>query len=468
MHLTNEGECARGKNENELSQTKFTKLNPKKNYVYETEESLAAICEKSQMNTVKNFSSCEMKTKNKGNRISVIEGKVLRLEQELRLFRSYLKDYPSYNPMIHTNIKKEKCWSTQNTKSNLEEISDFKLRGKKSAKLSTTYSSSHEDRHAPLIAKQMRRKARFDKVKDLCDLKPLNQSRSRSRSRSRSTSPLSKKMNIGSSSEEISPGFLMSLATYQRLYESTLNELGGVDKIISRSDIRGNKEGLNGTNTLFGMTRSNCVNNMIQEAQIKRSDLFLDVGSGIGSVCIQIAAMVGCPAIGVESVEARHNLAVESRDIFLEKFKKEFSHDLNIVFHHADIFDDHYQSLFRDASVIFLCNGGGWMDGLRDRTVHETFHMKFIDLVCRNERLFRGSQTVKIITLETLNFTKGSYTCRTFDSGPNAFSWIKNSIKIFLYELKEPFWICPQCNQKYNHSTTFCSFCQARQRSTRL
>jgi hypothetical protein len=42
-----------------------------------------------------------------------------------------------------------------------------------------------------------------------------------------------------------------------------------------------------------------------------RCQVFLDIGSGIGQVLVQVSALVGCIAIGIELLEARHGAAMK-------------------------------------------------------------------------------------------------------------------------------------------------------------
>jgi H3 lysine-79-specific histone-lysine N-methyltransferase len=57
---------------------------------------------------------------------------------------------------------------------------------------------------------------------------------------------------------------------------------------------------------------------MIQEASINRESVFLDMGSGIGNVVLQVAGLTGCESFGIEIMQNPANLAREQ----LKEFEK--------------------------------------------------------------------------------------------------------------------------------------------------
>ncbi|CAB4439670.1 unnamed protein product [Rhizophagus irregularis] len=59
----------------------------------------------------------------------------------------------------------------------------------------------------------------------------------------------------------------------------------------------------------YGELRFALVEEMIQEAGINGNSIFVDLGCGIGNVVIHVNARVGCDSYGVESNEARHEIA---------------------------------------------------------------------------------------------------------------------------------------------------------------
>lgn len=53
--------------------------------------------------------------------------------------------------------------------------------------------------------------------------------------------------------------------------------------------------------------------------EVGPDDVFLDLGHGMGSVCIQAVYTVGCVARGIELVEARHELAERFLGVMAEQ-----------------------------------------------------------------------------------------------------------------------------------------------------
>jgi precorrin-6B methylase 2 len=50
---------------------------------------------------------------------------------------------------------------------------------------------------------------------------------------------------------------------------------------------------------------------MFQVLRMKRSDIFLDVGHGIGNSCLQAAYCMGCEARGIEVVKKRFTISLD-------------------------------------------------------------------------------------------------------------------------------------------------------------
>ena len=76
-------------------------------------------------------------------------------------------------------------------------------------------------------------------------------------------------------------------------------------------------------NTVYGELRPSLVSDMISRAGTNichsQDSIFIDFGSGIGNVCIQVAAMIGCRSIGVELLELPYQLSQLFRQEFLDR-----------------------------------------------------------------------------------------------------------------------------------------------------
>ena len=60
---------------------------------------------------------------------------------------------------------------------------------------------------------------------------------------------------------------------------------------------------------------------IIKNAGIKKDDLFLDLGSGIGNVVLQVAAECLCDSYGIEIMENPAQLAKKQRNEFLARMQ---------------------------------------------------------------------------------------------------------------------------------------------------
>ncbi|KAI9292291.1 DOT1-domain-containing protein [Neoconidiobolus thromboides FSU 785] len=63
------------------------------------------------------------------------------------------------------------------------------------------------------------------------------------------------------------------------------------------------------SNQVYGEINSNLVNEFVQLSGINKDSLFIDMGSGIGNVVLQVACQTGCRAHGIEIMEIPSALA---------------------------------------------------------------------------------------------------------------------------------------------------------------
>ncbi|RKO86673.1 histone methylation protein DOT1-domain-containing protein, partial [Blyttiomyces helicus] len=75
------------------------------------------------------------------------------------------------------------------------------------------------------------------------------------------------------------------------------------------------------SNNVYGEVKHVLVNDIIKNANIKPHHVFLDMGSGIGSVVLQIAAQCLCEAHGIEIMENPAQLAKAQRAEFLSRMR---------------------------------------------------------------------------------------------------------------------------------------------------
>ena len=84
-------------------------------------------------------------------------------------------------------------------------------------------------------------------------------------------------------------------------------------EVKSRINVLDHEHMLGFSKEVYGETRHPIIHDIIRRIPIRSTDVFLDLGSGIGNVVLQIASETRCKAYGVELLEtpatfARHQL----------------------------------------------------------------------------------------------------------------------------------------------------------------
>jgi hypothetical protein len=74
------------------------------------------------------------------------------------------------------------------------------------------------------------------------------------------------------------------------------------------------------SNNVYGEIKHSFVHDLILQAGIKEHHVFLDLGSGIGNVVLQVAAECLCESYGIEIMENPSILAKKQKNEFLSRF----------------------------------------------------------------------------------------------------------------------------------------------------
>lgn len=108
---------------------------------------------------------------------------------------------------------------------------------------------------------------------------------------------------------------------------------------------------------VYGETSFDLIAQMIDQIKLTKDDVFIDLGSGVGQVVLQIAASSFCSTcIGVERAEvpARYAAAMAKKFKFwMQWYGKKCGH---FELRKGDFFDDLYREAFAEATVIFVNN----------------------------------------------------------------------------------------------------------------
>ncbi|KAJ2993423.1 Nucleosomal histone H3-Lys79 methylase [Globomyces sp. JEL0801] len=83
------------------------------------------------------------------------------------------------------------------------------------------------------------------------------------------------------------------------------------------------------SNNVYGEITHSFVHQIITQADIQSDCIFLDLGSGIGNVVLQVAAECLCECYGIEIMETPSSLAKRQRSEFLSRMSYAFDGELN-------------------------------------------------------------------------------------------------------------------------------------------
>jgi len=100
--------------------------------------------------------------------------------------------------------------------------------------------------------------------------------------------------------------------------------------------------------TIYGELLTESVTEILDKLNIKKNDVFYDLGSGTGRICLQVYLEKDIKCIGIEYVKPRHEIAEKS----LELLKKIYKNTRKIKFINGDFFDTDWS----DATIIYICN----------------------------------------------------------------------------------------------------------------
>ncbi|KAJ3011964.1 Nucleosomal histone H3-Lys79 methylase [Thoreauomyces humboldtii] len=109
------------------------------------------------------------------------------------------------------------------------------------------------------------------------------------------------------------------------------------------------------SNNVYGEVRPSFVNTLIQEAGIKPHHIFVDMGSGIGNVVLQVAAQVLCYSYGIEVMDIPAGLAAKQKDEFISRMRYYSKPCGRIKLKHGDFLEDaSMHEVIKSADVIFV------------------------------------------------------------------------------------------------------------------
>jgi len=189
---------------------------------------------------------------------------------------------------------------------------------------------------------------------------------------------------------------------------------------------------------------------VVTAAKLQSHEKFADIGSGIGTVVLQVAATIGCvSSIGVELCAGRHEIAMQLKESFNQWVVAKDRGELadRVEFFSGDFREHAIFSKCRDADVLFVNNAES-IFGMRSVAEGSyTLDWHVARLACG---MRVGS---RVVTFEALTDLEHPHFAPCFErrdylSEPGATSWTEVSqkqTKFFCYTKVGEQWTCSRC-----------------------
>ncbi|KAJ3054412.1 Nucleosomal histone H3-Lys79 methylase [Rhizophlyctis rosea] len=157
------------------------------------------------------------------------------------------------------------------------------------------------------------------------------------------------------------------------------------------------------SNNVYGEVRHRLVSDIIREANIQPHHTFLDMGSGIGNVVLQVAAQCLCDCYGIEVMETPARLGKMQEREFLSRMRYYAKPCGRITLRKGDFLEDQeFHGILCSADVIFVNNYAFSAE------LNQMILAKFLDL----------KEGAKVISLKS--FVPGASTGRLASRRSNA------------------------------------------------
>lgn len=269
----------------------------------------------------------------------------------------------------------------------------------------------------------------------------------------------------------------LSFEHFQIFIEETYNIMGGREIIETGTEIKGCKT-VGGIAAMYGGVKEELVDDIVARTRLSRDSKFLDIGSGIGQTCIQVAATVGCLSRGVELDRERYtasrNLLVAFNCLLIEVFF--FFYCLIIPVILSNVYHIQQagvegglvqvkfecanfmtrQDLTEWASVIYFNNFGPWfmnpisvpdMEGVG--TPNKRSAIKISPMHCFCEQLKESKVGTQLVVLNPLTEAYWLH-FHHFGSTPGSASWTDTPLDMYLYTV-----VCKQVRLCIHFISTF-------------
>jgi len=248
------------------------------------------------------------------------------------------------------------------------------------------------------------------------------------------------------------PNALLNFTTFERFLDYCLDAVC--------PDIEGSRMVRRGNNLLndvemrqrqlsaqYGRVYPTLVRKMLNETKLGPGSLLVDLGSGVGTICLQASAMTGCKSLGIELMEGRHKVA-QTLMTLMELYSEQARFpcgEIELVL--GDFTRDEMRARAVQADVLFVNNAHG-IFGVRSVQVRR-FTLDYVvalvalelkvgaHIICFDPLPELDAYPFKLMFKKTMHRTGRAQCTWTFVS--------KKSERWFVYERTHAAWTCAMC-----------------------
>nr|KAJ3420738.1 Nucleosomal histone H3-Lys79 methylase [Polyrhizophydium stewartii] len=184
------------------------------------------------------------------------------------------------------------------------------------------------------------------------------------------------------------------------------------------------------SNNVYGEIKHSFVQDLIKNAEIQPHHIFLDMGSGIGNVILQVSAQCLCESYGIEIMEIPSQLAKKQKAEFLSRMRYYAKPCGRIVVKQGDFLEDpEIHEVISRADVIFVNNYAF------DAALNQGILAKFLDL----------KDSAKVISLRSFvpvdrrpslrrsNAIESIFTVKEYHYARDSVSWMVEGGKYYIH-----------------------------------
>eukprot|EP00833_Pecoramyces_ruminatium_P005110 jgi/Orpsp1_1/1179142/evm.model.c7180000068101.1 len=256
---------------------------------------------------------------------------------------------------------------------------------------------------------------------------------------------------IKSTNRKNKEGLKKAIAEYNKVLESIINDKAFVDSeeygdvsapelvshiliqaysrtVAQKSDMLNSYRGF--SNNVYGEVNSNLVTEFIKNSELKPHHIFIDMGSGIGNVVLQVASQVLCESWGVEIMEIPSTFAKAQCIEFISRMRYYGKPCGKIKLRHADFLEDpEVDRILKVADVVFVNNYAF------DAKLNQRILQKFLDLK-ENTRIISLKSFVSLdhrINYRNANSLESILRVEEHLFGHDSVSWTNEEGKYYIH-----------------------------------